>query len=35
MTNSFKSEFIHLSDNEPMVLKVSALTAFLWSDYVR
>ena len=35
MTNSFKSEFIHLSDNEPMVLKVSALTDFLWSDYVR
>tara|TARA_B100000902_G_scaffold399892_1_gene473393 strand:- start:3139 stop:4680 length:1542 start_codon:yes stop_codon:yes gene_type:complete len=30
-----KSEFIRLSDNEPMVLKVSALTDFLWSDYVR
>lgn len=35
MTDSLKSEFIRLSDNEPMVLKVSALTDFLWSDYVR
>ena len=37
MKNSqqIREEFIRLVDNEPMVLKVSALADFLWQDFVR
>lgn len=35
MTSDFRTEIVRLADNEPLVLACSALTDFLWGDFVR